>query len=39
MEKCPLPDELVEALGQAWHMVRADADKFWHGDLMYQYDT
>ncbi|PLB44237.1 Aldo/keto reductase [Aspergillus steynii IBT 23096] len=39
MEKGPLPEELVGALEQVWYMVKADASKFWHGNLIYQYDT
>ncbi|PYI02622.1 Aldo/keto reductase [Aspergillus sclerotiicarbonarius CBS 121057] len=39
MEKGPLPAEVVEALDQAWYMVKADATKFWHGELEYTYNT
>ncbi|KAH8422878.1 uncharacterized protein LDX57_000631 [Aspergillus melleus] len=38
LEKGPLPEELVEALDQAWYMTKADAARFWHGELVYQYD-
>ncbi|BCS18608.1 aldo/keto reductase family protein [Aspergillus puulaauensis] len=39
LDKGPLPGDVVEALDQAWHVVKADAAKFWHGDLVYAYDT
>ncbi|KAL5340454.1 Aldo/keto reductase [Aspergillus crustosus] len=38
-DKGPLPSEIVEALDQAWYVVKADAARFWHGELVYTYDT
>lgn len=39
IEKGPLPDDVVKALDQAWHVSKADAANYWHGDLTYTYDT
>ncbi|OGM51314.1 hypothetical protein ABOM_000422, partial [Aspergillus bombycis] len=39
LEQGPLPAEVVDALEQAWYTVKADASKFWHGELVYAYDT
>ena len=38
LEKGPLPDGLVKALDQAWHVAKADSPNYWHGDLKYDYD-
>ncbi len=39
IEKGPLPDEVVQALDQAWYLTKADSANYWHGDLEYTYDT
>ncbi len=39
LEKGPLPEEVVEALDNAWKLVKADTPNYWHGDLKYNYDT
>ncbi|KAI5467182.1 aldo/keto reductase [Mariannaea sp. PMI_226] len=39
LEKGPLPQEVVEALDQAWAYARADTTNYWHGDLEYKYNT
>lgn len=39
IEKGPLPDDVVQALDQAWAVVKADAPNYWHQDLVYSYDT
>ncbi len=35
----PLPDEVVEALDEAWLLTKADVTNYWHLDLKYTYDT
>jgi aflatoxin B1 aldehyde reductase len=39
LEKGPLPDEVVEALDQAWLYSKADTTNYWHGELEYTYDV
>ncbi|PHH90575.1 hypothetical protein CDD83_3262 [Cordyceps sp. RAO-2017] len=39
LEKGPLPDDVVQALDQAWAMSKADSTNYWHGELEYGYDT
>ncbi|KAK5992305.1 Aldo-keto reductase [Cladobotryum mycophilum] len=39
LEKGPLPNEVVEALDEAWKIAKADSIVYWHGDLEYGYDT
>jgi len=39
LEKGPLPDDVVKALDEAWHICKADAPNYWHGELAYKYDT
>lgn len=39
LEKGPLPDEVVEALDEAWHIAKADTANYWHKELKYDYDT
>ncbi|KAH7143494.1 putative aflatoxin b1 aldehyde reductase-like protein [Dactylonectria macrodidyma] len=39
LEKGPLPEDLVQALDQAWQISKADATDFWHGKLAYSYNT
>jgi len=38
-EKGPLPEEVVQALDEAWHVAKADTPDYWHLDLKYTYDT
>ncbi|WDK19755.1 aldo/keto reductase [Colletotrichum graminicola] len=39
LEKGPLPEEVVQALDQAWAISKADTANYWHLDLEYKYDT
>ncbi|GJC79849.1 aflatoxin b1 aldehyde reductase member 2 [Colletotrichum tofieldiae] len=39
LEKGPLPEEVVQALDQAWAISKADTTNYWHLDLEYKYDT
>ncbi|KAF4457152.1 potassium channel beta subunit [Fusarium albosuccineum] len=39
VEKGPLPDEVVQALDQAWEYSKADTTSYWHGELEYGYDV
>ncbi|KAF6816631.1 aflatoxin b1 aldehyde reductase member 2 [Colletotrichum sojae] len=39
LEKGPLPDEVVQALDEAWLISKADTTNYWHLDLEYKYDT
>ncbi|GKU01155.1 oxidoreductase [Fusarium langsethiae] len=39
LEKGPLPDDVVEALDQAWLYSKADTTNYWHGELEYTYDV
>lgn len=39
LEQGPLPESLVDVLNEAWRITKADAVKYWHFDLQYQYDT
>lgn len=39
LEKGALPDEVVEALDQAWLYSKADTANYWHGELEYTYDV
>ncbi|KAK4508671.1 hypothetical protein PRZ48_002410 [Zasmidium cellare] len=39
LEKGPLPEDVVEALDQAWVICMATAASYVHGDLKYEYDT
>ncbi|KAF4981613.1 hypothetical protein FZEAL_2625 [Fusarium zealandicum] len=39
IEKGPLPDEVVQALDQAWAYSKADTTNYWHGELEYGYDV
>ncbi|RFU78429.1 aldo keto reductase [Trichoderma arundinaceum] len=38
LEKGPLPEEVVQALDEAWAISKADSVNYWHGDLEYTYD-
>ncbi|KAI0596388.1 NADP-dependent oxidoreductase domain-containing protein [Biscogniauxia sp. FL1348] len=39
LEKGPLPEDVVQALDQAWLITKAEAPNYWHKDLVYKYDT
>ncbi|KAK4445835.1 NADP-dependent oxidoreductase domain-containing protein [Podospora aff. communis PSN243] len=39
LEKGPLPEEVVQALDEAWLISKPDAVNYWHKDLEYSYDT
>ncbi|KAI1874323.1 uncharacterized protein JN550_002902 [Neoarthrinium moseri] len=39
LENGPLPDDVVQALDQAWKITKADAPNYWHKELAYTYDT
>ena len=39
LEKGPLPEEVVEALDEAWLVCKATTANYWHLDLVYTYDT
>ncbi|KAL0942986.1 aflatoxin b1 aldehyde reductase member 2 [Colletotrichum truncatum] len=39
LEKGPLPEEVLQALDQAWLVSKADTTNYWHLDLEYKYDT
>ncbi|KAM6528661.1 hypothetical protein FALCPG4_009623 [Fusarium falciforme] len=39
LEKGPLPDEVVQALDQAWEFSKADTPNYWHGELEYGYNV
>lgn len=39
VQKGPLPQEVVDALDQAWLVAKATAPNYWHLDLKYTYDT
>ncbi|GJC98857.1 aldo/keto reductase [Colletotrichum higginsianum] len=39
LEKGPLPEEVVQALDQAWAISKADTTNYWHLDLEYKYNT
>ena len=38
-EKGPLPQEVLDALDQAWLVTKVDTVNYWHLDLKYTYDT
>jgi aflatoxin B1 aldehyde reductase len=38
-EKGPLPQEVVDALDQAWLLAKPYTPDYWHGKLEYEYDT
>lgn len=38
LEKGPLPEEVVQALDEAWAISKAESVDYWHGDLEYTYD-
>ena len=39
LEKGPLPEDVVEALDQAWMIAKATTPNYWHLALEYSYDT
>lgn len=39
LEKGPLPEEVVKTLDEAWLVTKPTAVNYWHGDLVYHYDT
>ncbi|KAK3365547.1 NADP-dependent oxidoreductase domain-containing protein [Lasiosphaeria ovina] len=39
LEKGPLPEEVVQALDEAWTVSKVDAIHYWHGEIKYGYDT
>lgn len=39
LEKGPLPEDLVQALEEAWQVSKADTVHYWHRELKYTYDT
>jgi aflatoxin B1 aldehyde reductase len=39
LEKGPLPQEVVDALDQAWLITKPTTANYWHLDLKYTYDT
>lgn len=39
LEKGPLPNEVVEALDEAWLVCKPTTANYWHLDLAYTYDT
>jgi aflatoxin B1 aldehyde reductase len=38
-KKGPLPQEVVDALDEAWKIAQRDTPNYWHLDLKYTYDT
>lgn len=39
LEKGPLPEDVIEALEEAWRVNRNDTPNYWHKELAYSYDT
>ncbi|KAJ5865841.1 Drug/metabolite transporter [Penicillium rubens] len=39
LQKGPLPEEVVQALDQAWLVAKSNSPDYWHLDLKYTYDT
>lgn len=39
LEKGPLPEEVVQALDEAWLVAKPTTANYWHKDLAYTYDT
>lgn len=39
LERGPLPNDVVAALGEAWLVCKASAASYIHGELRYDYDT
>lgn len=39
IEDGPLPEEVVQALDEAWKISVPDTPNYWHLDLTYTYNT
>ena len=39
LEKGPLPDEVVQALDEAWEVSKPGSASYWRGELQYSYNT
>ncbi|PHH76041.1 hypothetical protein CDD82_4159 [Ophiocordyceps australis] len=39
VEKGPLPQDVVDAMDKAWALAKVDMPHYWHGELVYDYDT
>lgn len=39
IEKGPLPDDVVQALDQAWALSKAESVPYWHGQVEYGYNA
>lgn len=39
LQKGPLPEEVVQALDQAWLVAKPYSPNYWHLDLKYTYNT
>lgn len=39
LEKGPLPEEVLNALDEAWLIAKPTTANYWHLDLKYTYDT
>jgi aflatoxin B1 aldehyde reductase len=39
LEKGPLPEDVINALDEAWRICKLDASPYWYFDLVYSYDT
>ena len=39
LEKGPLPQEVADALDDAWMITKPTTPNYWHLDLKYTYDT
>ena len=39
LEKGPLPDDVLQALDEAWLIAKPTTPNYWHLDLEYKYDT
>jgi aflatoxin B1 aldehyde reductase len=39
LEKGPLPEDVLQALNEAWMITKAETPNYWHKDLVYKYDT
>lgn len=39
LQKGPLPQEVVDALDQAWLIAKPTTTVYWHKELKYEYDT
>ncbi|KAI5917788.1 NADP-dependent oxidoreductase domain-containing protein [Camillea tinctor] len=38
LEKGPLPQDVVDALYEAWRLAKGATGNFWHGELVYGYE-